>query len=134
MPVDDIAPGNVIGAPERIQDLVTRHHLTSMSCQEIQQALLQPCQVKLHSPGSYLALHDVDLDLAELQDRIDRERLTVAATGDHQDPGKQLLGRKGDRHDVVDPLLERGKLRSEVAAPRQSERRDASSDVSIGML
>ena len=37
----------MIGTPERIQDLVARHHLTGMGRQEVPQALLEPGQVQL---------------------------------------------------------------------------------------
>ena len=47
MAVDNVAAGHVIGAPERVQDLITRHDLTGSRCQEIEQALLESGQMQL---------------------------------------------------------------------------------------
>src|SRR5215213_6020364 len=92
MAVNNVATGGMVGAPKRIQDLVARHYLTSMCRQQVEQALLEAREMKLRGPGSDLTLHDVDLDLAELQDRVERDRCAVAATGDAQHSSKQLLG------------------------------------------
>ena len=47
MAVDDVALGHVVDAPERVQDLVARHHLAGSRRQEIEQALFEPGQVQL---------------------------------------------------------------------------------------
>jgi hypothetical protein len=111
--VDDVALGHVVDAPERIQNLVARHHLAGLGRQEVEQALLEPGQVQRRCPGPYL-LHDVNLELSERQDRVERDRAAEGAAGGDQHTGQQLLGRKRDRHDVVSTLLEGCELGPEI--------------------
>jgi hypothetical protein len=61
MAIDDVALGHVVDTPERIQDLVARHHLDGSGCQQIEQALLESGQVQLRCPGPDLAVHVVEM-------------------------------------------------------------------------
>jgi hypothetical protein len=45
--IDDVALGHVVDAPERVQDLVARHHLVRSRRQKIEQALFEAGQVQL---------------------------------------------------------------------------------------
>jgi hypothetical protein len=45
MPINHITLGHVIGTPQMIQNLIAGQELPSMRCQQIQQALLNRCEV-----------------------------------------------------------------------------------------
>ena len=107
----------------RISSRVTT--LSGATGEQVQQALLDAGQVDDRLAGAHLAVDDVDLHLAELDRRDDRPVGPRRATGDDDGPREQLLRREGHRQDVVDPEVERPKLRLEVAPSGQAQgRRD----------
>src|SRR3954447_19401732 len=67
--VNHVTLRDVIGSPQRIQDLIARYKLARVGRQQVEQTLLEPRQMELGGSGTHLAVEDVDLDLAESQHR-----------------------------------------------------------------
>src|SRR6185503_5037135 len=65
MAVDDVALGNEIRAPDRIQDLVSRDDAPASAREQVQEALLYPAEVDDRFSGPDLAIDDVDLHLPQ---------------------------------------------------------------------
>ena len=65
VPIDDVALGDEVGAPDAVEDLVAGHDASAAAREEVQQALLDAAQVDDRGPGTHLAVEDVDLHLAE---------------------------------------------------------------------
>ena len=65
MAIDDVALGDEIGAPDRVENLVPRDHSARSAREEVEQALLDPAQVDDRFTGPDLPIHDVDLDIAD---------------------------------------------------------------------
>src|SRR5438477_838501 len=59
--VDNIAFGDVVHTPQRVQDLLAGNHSASVGRQQVQQALLQRCEMELRATCPYGAVEDVDL-------------------------------------------------------------------------
>lgn len=123
MAIDDVALGDEIGAPDRIEDLVSRDDLPATAREQIEQALLDPAQVDDGVPGQDLTIEDIDLDLTELDGGHDWPVGSGRPPGDDDGPGQQFLRREWHRQDVVDAEIERLELRLEVAAPSEPKHR-----------
>src|SRR5258705_1924848 len=89
--VDDVALGDEVRAPDRVQDLLARHDLTAPAREEVQEALLDPAQVDDRVAGPHLPVDDVDLHLAEGDRGDDRPIGPRRPAADDDRPGQQLL-------------------------------------------
>src|SRR6266542_5192611 len=63
--------------PERVEDLLARDHPPGVGGKQVQQALLERGQVQLRRTGAHGALQDVDIEVAELDHRHERQRIAV---------------------------------------------------------
>src|SRR4051794_13016780 len=64
MAIDDVALGDEIGSPDRVDDLLAGDHPTRPAGKKVEEALLDPAQMDHRSTGPDLAIDDVDLHLA----------------------------------------------------------------------
>src|SRR5664280_1767710 len=58
--IHDVALGDEVGAPDRVEDLLVRHHAPGATGQEIEQALLERGQADDRGADAHLAADDVD--------------------------------------------------------------------------
>ena len=72
MTVDDVALGDEVLPPDAVEDVLPRHGPPGAARQEVEQALLDAAQVDHRLTDAYLAIDDVDLDVAERYRRHDR--------------------------------------------------------------
>src|SRR5664280_1462208 len=109
--IHDVALGDEVGAPDRVEDLLVRHHAPGATGQEIEQALLERGQADDRGADAHLAADDVDVDLAQPNHGDERQVDAQRPPRDHDGAREQLLGREGRRQDVVDAQVEGGQLR-----------------------
>ena len=127
MAVDDVALGHEVPAPDRVEDMPSRHDLPAATRQQVEQALLDSGEIDLRAAGSDEAIHDVDLDLSERDRGDDREIDAQRPSGDRDGAREQPFGREWRRQNVIDAEIECPKLRLEVATPGEpKDRRPAS--------
>src|SRR6478672_2286139 len=91
MPVDDVALGDEVGAPDAVEDLVACQYASAAAGEEIEKALLDAAEVDQGGPGAYLAMDDIDLDLADRDLRNDRSISPRRSAGDDDAPREELL-------------------------------------------
>src|SRR5689334_9459321 len=61
VPIDDVALGDEVRAPDRVEDLVAGHDPAAAAGEQIQEALLDTAEVDQRVPGPNLAAQDVEL-------------------------------------------------------------------------
>jgi hypothetical protein len=119
--IDDIALGHEVGAPGGVEDLLAGDRPPAPAREQVEQALLDRAQRHHRMSDPHQPVDDVELDLAELDDRDQRQLRPGRPPADDDRSGQELFGRERHGQDVVDPEIERLELRPEVAAMGQAE-------------
>ena len=78
MTVYDVALHHKVGAPERVEDLLSREDASSVGGEKVEECLLQRGQMQLVLTREHLAVEDIDLEVPDAQPR---DELSVAAVG-----------------------------------------------------
>src|SRR2546428_2393483 len=89
--IDEVALGDVVGPPERIEDRLAVDGLAGIRRQEIQERLLDRGELQHRRPRADLAIEQVDLEPADLDDRDERDRLAVRAAHQRERARDELL-------------------------------------------
>src|SRR5665811_884108 len=121
--IDDVAFGDEIRAPDRVEDLLAGHDPPTAAGEQVQQALLDATEVDDRLACADHPVDDVDLHLAELDDRDDRSIGPRSPTADDDRAGQELLGREWRRQDVIHAEIEGPQLRLEVTAAGEAQDR-----------
>jgi hypothetical protein len=121
MPVHDPALRHEVRTPDQVQDLVPRDDAPGAAGKHVEDALLDAAQVGQGAPGTNLPVHDVDLDLADLDRRDDRKLGPRRPPADDDRTRKQLFGGEGHRDDVIDPEAEGPKACLQVASSGETQ-------------
>ena len=121
MPVNHIALGRVVDAPQVVQDLFAGHQPSGVGREQIQQTLLEGREMQLAGARPHAPVQDIDLQLAELDDRSEGNGLTVGSAHDRDGPGDQLFRGQGEGQDVVGPALEGFQLRPQIASSSERD-------------
>src|ERR1700675_590449 len=90
--VHDVALGNEVSAPDRVQDLLPGDDPSTAAREQVEEALLDAAQVDDRAAGAHLPVQDVDLDFTEL-DRWHHGAIgPEGAARDDDRPRDQFLG------------------------------------------
>src|SRR5207245_879229 len=115
MTVNEVALGQVIGAPELVENLFPSHGLAPVRREEIQERLLHRRHAERRRARADALVQQVDLEAGDGDDGHERHFVAVRAAHEGEHPSDELLRAEWDRHDVIHARVERGELRLEIA-------------------
>jgi len=129
--IHHIAPRDVVGTPERVEDLLAPERLAWIGREEVQECLLHRGQLRVGFADLHPLIEEVDLQPGDFDHRDESDIVAVAPPHQGQRSCHQLLRDERHRDDVVGASIEGSELCLEIAAHAEHDRRNPSARHSL---